>query len=109
MTGLARNGEKELECPFCSVGKIKTFYEEGYRQAHTSRISGRQATRNFQRPETHEVLEDYPNCGAKRKDVEAFFDGKYTKKVSKEERMERLKKRGLPLVLGTQWSLLLSS
>jgi hypothetical protein len=99
MVGLARKGEKELECPFCSVGKIKTFYKEGYKQAHTSRISGRQATRSFQRPETYEVLEDCQNCGAKRKDIQAFFDGKYQKKVSNEERIERLKKRELPLVL----------
>lgn len=101
MTGLARKGERELECPFCSIGKIKTFYKEGYKQAHTSRISGRQATRSFQRPETYEVLEDCPNCRATCKDIQAFFDGKYSKKISNEERIERLKKRGLPLVLGT--------
>jgi len=101
MTGLARKGEKELECPFCNVGKIKTFYKEGYRQAHTSRISGRQATRSFQRPETYEILEDCPKCCATRKDIQAFFDGKYQKKISNEERIERLKKRGLPLIVGT--------
>lgn len=100
MTGLARKGEIELECPFCTVGKIKTFHKEGYKQAHTSRISGRQATRSFQKPETYEVLEDCPNCGAKRKDIQNFFDGKYEKKISHEERIERLKKRGLPLIIG---------
>lgn len=102
MVGLARKGEKELECPFCSIGKIKTFYKEGYKQAHTSRISGRQATRSFQRPETYEILEDCPNCGAKRKDIQNFFEGKYKKKMSHEERIEMLKKRGLPLVLGSK-------
>lgn len=101
MTGLARKGERELDCPFCSVGKIKTFYKEGFKQARTSRISGRQATRSIQRPETYEVLEDCPNCTAKRKDIQAFFDGKYKKKVSNKERLERLKKMGLPLLLGT--------
>jgi rubredoxin len=102
MVGLARKGEKELECPFCSIGKIKSFYKEGYKQAHTSRISGRQATRSFQRPETYEILEDCPNCGAKRKDIQNFFEGKYKKKMSHEERIEMLKKRGLPLVLGSK-------
>jgi hypothetical protein len=99
MVGLARKGEKELECPFCSVGKVKTFYKEGYRQAHTSHISGRPATRSFQRPETYEVLNDCPHCGAKRKDIQGFFDGKYKRKISHEEWLEKLKKRGLPLVL----------
>jgi sarcosine oxidase delta subunit len=100
MTGLARKGEKELECPFCGKGKIKTFYKEGYRQAHTSRISGRQATRSFQRPETYEVLEDCPVCGKTKKEIQKAFETGKTKEMTHEERIEMLKKRGLPLVIG---------
>lgn len=100
MAGLARKGEKELECPFCKKGKVKTFYKEGYMQARTSRISGRQATRSHQRPEAHEILEDCPSCGAKKKDIQDYYDGKYKKKISHEERVKLWKKRGLPLVLG---------
>ena len=102
MAGLARKGEKELECPFCKKGKVKTFYKEGYMQAHTSRISGRQATRSFQRPEINEMLEDCPYCGAKKKDIQAYYDGKYKKKITHEERIAMLKKRGLPLVLDSK-------
>ena len=100
MVGFARKGEKELECPFCEKGKVKTFYKEGYMQARTTRIVGRKSTRSFQRPETYEVLEDCPNCGAKKKDIQAMCDGTYKKPMTHKERLKRLKKRGLPLVIG---------
>ena len=101
MVGLARKGEIELECPFCRIGKVKTFYKEGYLQARTSRISGRKATRSHQRSETHKVMEDCPHCRAKKRDIQDYYDGKYKKKITHEERIEMLKKRGLPLVLGS--------
>ena len=94
--------KKEIECPFCSVGKIKTFYKEGYLQSQTTRIAGRKSTKSFHKSETYEIVDDCPNCGAKRKDIQAFFNGKYKKKVSNEERIEMLKKRGLPLVLDSK-------
>ena len=99
MVGLARKGEKELECPFCGIGKVKTFYKEGYMQARTSRISGRQATRSHKRSETYKVMEDCHHCGAKKEDIQAWYDGTYKEKRTHEEKIERLKKRGLPLVL----------
>ena len=101
MTGFARKNETELECPFCGEGRVKTFYREGYMQAHTSRISGKSATRSHKKDEIYEVLEDCPRCGAKKKDIQDYFDGKYKKKISHEERIAMLKKRGLPLVLGS--------
>ncbi len=100
MGGLARKGEKELECPFCGKGKIKTFYKEGYKQAQTSRISGRKSTQSFQRPETYEVLEGCPVCGKTKKEIQKAIDTGKTKEFTHDERMERFKKRGLPLVLG---------
>ena len=100
MVGLDRKGEKELECPFCRKGKVKTFYKEGYMQARTSRISGRQETRSHQIPETHDVLGDCPHCGARKRDIQDYYEGKYKKKISHEERLKLWKKKGLPLLLG---------
>ena len=98
--GLGRKGEKELECPFCGKGKVKTFYKEGYIQANTTRISGRKATRSFHKSETYEVLEDCPKCGKTRKEIQKAIETGKTKVLSHEERIAMLKKRGLPLVLG---------
>lgn len=99
MPGLARQSETEIECPFCEKGKVKTYYREGYMQAHTSRISGKSATRSQQKGEIYRVLEDCPHCGAKKKDIQAKIDGTYRKPMTREERIEMLKKRGLPLVI----------
>jgi hypothetical protein len=98
--GLARRGEIELDCPFCCKAKVLVFHKEGYMQAKTSRISaGARVTRHAVH-DYYEVLEDCPDCGARRKDIRDFFEGKYKKKMTCEERIEMLKKRGLPLVLG---------
>lgn len=97
--GLARKGEIELDCPFCGKAKVKVFHKEGYMQARTSRISAGAKTKRYAVPDFYEVLEDCPNCGAKKKDIRDSFDGKYKKKVTHSERLEMWKKRGLPLVL----------
>ena len=50
-------------------------------------------------PEQHFIQGDCPNCGAKNKDIQAWYDGQYDdeKKVSHEERLKRiLKKYGYP-------------
>jgi hypothetical protein len=53
----------------------------------------------YRQSDTYEILEDCPNCGAKKKDIQDSYDGKYKRKLTHEERLEMLKKRGLPLVL----------
>jgi len=75
--GLVCKGESELECPFCNKAKIKVFYKESYLQAHTSRISAGVKTTYYSFPDTYELLEDCPNCGAKKKDIQGYYEGKY--------------------------------
>jgi len=99
--GLGRKGEMELECPFCYKGKVKTFHKEGYLQARTSRISAGAKTKHYKAPDTCEVLEDCSHCGAKKKNIQASFDGRYRRKITHKERKELFKKRGLSLVLET--------
>jgi len=96
--GLGRKGEIFVDCPFCEKAKIKVFHKEGYYQARVSRISAGAKTTRHWVPDQYMVLEDCPNCGAKKKDIEAMLEGRYQKKRSREEIIERLKKRGLPLV-----------
>ena len=101
MVGLARRGEIELDCPFCGKAKVKAFHKEGFMQARTSRISaGAKVTRHAV-PDYYEVLEDCAHCGAKKKEIQDYYEGKYKKKMTHQERLEMLKKRGLPLVLGS--------
>jgi len=90
--------EIELECPFCHKAKVKVMHKEGYLQAKTSRISAGAKTIYYRVPDTYEVLEDCPVCGAKKKDIQDYYEGKYKKKMTHEERIEMLKKRG-----GCRW------
>ena len=95
--GLGRKGEMELECPFCRKGKVKTFHKEGYLQAKTSRISAGAKTKYYKTPDTYEVLEDCPNCGRKKKEIQKAFDGEIsTKQMSHEKRIKKMKEAGLP-------------
>ena len=96
--GFGRKGEILIECPFCGKAKIRVFHKEGYFQARVSRISAGAKTTRHWVPDQYMVLEDCPHCGAKKKDIEAKLEGKDEKPKSREELIERLKKRGLPLV-----------
>jgi len=101
MTGFARMSEIEIECPFCRIGKIKTLHRESFMQSETTRVSGRRSTRSYYRPEKYEVLDNCPNCGKSKKELQKAIDTGKTKKMTHEERIAMLKKRGLPLVIGS--------
>ena len=93
---LGRKGETILECPFCHKGKIRVFHKEGYLQPKVSRISAGAKTTYYRVPDTYQVLEDCPNCGKSKKDIELKFEGKYVDDEKLKKRMEQLKKQGIP-------------
>jgi hypothetical protein len=97
--GFGRKDETVLECPFCHKSKVRVYHKEGYMQAKTSRISGRSATKKYKIPDTYIILEDCSNCGARKRDIQASYDGTYIKPMTKEERIEMLRRRGLPLII----------
>ncbi|RLF35151.1 MAG: hypothetical protein DRM99_05215 [Thermoplasmata archaeon] len=97
MSGLGRKGETEIECPFCKKAKVRMFHKEGYYQAKVSRISAGAKTTYHWVPDTYEVLEDCPNCGKRKKEIQKALEGEVsTKKLSHKERIKRIKESGLP-------------
>lgn len=96
MTGLGRKCQMELECPFCKKAKVKVFHKEGHMQAKKSSISAKSTFSYHKSPDMYEVLEDCPNCGKKAKDIQRAYETGITKELTHEERLERLKKSGLP-------------
>ena len=78
------------------------FYKPPHREPSRSRISGKSVTKQIMKDESYHIQSDCPNCGAKKKDIQAWYDGTYEEKKTHEEKIERLKKRGLPLVLGNK-------
>ena len=93
------SGKAVIECPFCHKIGVVAFHKPSYLQAHTSRISAGAKTKYVRMPESYSIQSDCPHCGAKQKDIQAVFDGKYKKKLSHKERIKLWKKRGLPLTL----------
>lgn len=97
--GLGRRGEMELTCPICDEGKIRVFHKEGYIQARTSRISAGAKTKFYKQPDYYEVLEDCPNCGRSKKEIEKTFKTGKFKEISHKERLKRIQEAGLPTVI----------
>lgn len=82
------------------VGKVKTFHKEGYLQAKTSRISAEAKTKYYKTPDMYEILEDCPNCGKNKRDIQKDLDGEIsTKQMSYEERWKRFRDAGLPTLI----------
>lgn len=94
--GLARHGEVELDCPFCGKAKVKTFHKEGFLQARKSSISAKSATTFYRRPDTYIVIDDCPNCKKTAKEIEQAFNKGITREIPHEERVERMRKAGIP-------------
>ena len=94
--------EKEIECPFCKVGKVKTFYRASFMRTEAKSISGVKSSRMRVQPETYEILENCPNCGKTKKEIQRAINTGKTKEMTHEERIEAFRKRGLPLVFGSK-------
>jgi len=92
-------GKAEVRCPFCNKVGVVAFYKPPHREPSSSRISGKSVTKQIMKDESYHVQSDCPHCGAKKKDIQAWYDGTYQEPRTHEEKIERLKKRGLPLVL----------
>jgi hypothetical protein len=97
-------GKAEVKCPFCDKTGIVAFYKPPHKEPSSSRISGKSVTKQIHVDESYHIQSDCPNCGAKKKDIQAWYNGSYVEPRTHEERLKRLKKRGLPLVLGSSTS-----
>ena len=86
-----------IDCPFCGKKVIKALHFGSYLQAHVSRISSGAKTTYSRVPDKHKILSDCPECGKSKKDITDRLEGKTQR--SHEERIERLRQRGLPLVI----------
>ena len=89
-----QSGKTVMQCPFCKQQAVQCFHRPAYSQAKTSRISGGSKITYTRIPETYEVCGNCPNCGKTKREIQNFFDGK--KEIPHEERIERLKKAGIP-------------
>lgn len=76
-------------------------YREGYVQAKASSISaGKKYTRHVVDDKIENVKNDCPVCGKSAKEIKKAFEKGIAKVLTHKQRLEMLKKRGLPLVIG---------
>ena len=92
--------EKEvIKCPFCEKGRIDVTRTSEYYSYHSARAFGKVKRIPVHHPERFNVHSKCPNCGKSKSEIkEALEKGK--KPMSHKERIDMLKKRGLPLVIG---------
>lgn len=92
-------GKSTVECPFCHKTCVSAFHKPSFAQGRVSRISNKSATTYSRQDEKYFIQGDCPNCGAKEKDIQKWYDGQYEKEMTEEDRqkvIERMKKQGLP-------------
>jgi len=95
--------EKALvRCPFCDKNGVVAFYKPPHREPSSSRIAGKSVTKQIMKDESYYIQSDCPHCGAKKRDIQDYYDGKYKKKISHEERLKAWRQRGLPMILGSE-------
>jgi len=89
--------EKVANCPFCGELTIHVLHQPFMVRKSMSKsrfgCGGPVYTK-----ERYEVISGCEACSKSKKESQAALEGE--KEVSHEERLERLNKRGLPLVLG---------
>lgn len=89
---------KTIKCPFCEKGEIDITIISEHMSVHTSRAAGRRARIPNYHAERIEIHNKCPNCCKSKKEIKEYLE-KGKKPMTHKERLERLKKRGLPLVL----------
>jgi len=90
--------EKLTNCPFCGKETIRILHQPFVARKSMSKSRFGAGGPKYTK-ERSDVLSGCEACGKSQKEVQKALEGKEVR--SHEERMERLKKRGLPLVLGS--------
>lgn len=94
-------GKSTAECPFCHKLCINCFHKPSFRQASSSSsASAGKKTTLKRKDEEWIIYGDCPECKAKKKDIQAWYNGEVEmKKETKDERKKRLEAAGIPTVI----------
>lgn len=91
--------ETLTDCPFCGKLTIRIFHQPFIARKSMSKSRFGSGGPIYTK-ERSDVLSGCEACGKSQEEVQKRLEGKEER--SHEERMERFKKRGLPLVLGSK-------
>jgi len=90
MTEMTQN---EIECPFCEKGTIKVLHRPPVlKEMRKSPWGGCKKSYKMSK-EIYEILNDCPNCGKSKKEIEKRL--KHGKEPSREDVIKRLREAGI--------------
>lgn len=87
---------KIMSCPFCDIGRIKVRHVPILKKEQFASGSAFSKRTTTYTREHYTVLEDCPNCGKSKKEIEKRFATGEAKSIGHKELLERLRKAGLP-------------
>jgi len=92
--------EKTIKCPICDIGFVKCAYtpmtfrrEKQFYGTQTSSVTKKTEER-------YEVLENCPNCGKRKEEIQKVLGGNDSKPPSREEILRRMREAGLDTKFG---------
>lgn len=90
------SGHAVVKCPFCGKDVVKAFHKPSYLEHKKSSISAKSRITYYRVPESYAIQGDCPECNAKNRDLQAWYDGTYQEnRLSHEDRVKRIKAAGL--------------
>lgn len=95
MENVATQSTRNEVCPFCKKGNVEITITSEYYSYKTSHISAKNQKIPVHHPERIEVHLKCPNCGASKADIKESIKSGSSGKTH-EERLEHLKKSGIP-------------
>lgn len=102
MSNMITPQNETIDCPFCGKGKIETTKIPEYYTMSHARAFGKVKAIPQVHSERIQVNNNCPVCGKTKREIKEVLERGQTKVLSHEERIAMLKKRGLPLVLGSK-------
>ncbi|MCX6817670.1 MAG: hypothetical protein NTU57_02340 [Candidatus Aenigmarchaeota archaeon] len=93
---------KIIKCPFCNDGDVEITMFTSVLNKRTGPYGGNKPKFERSAEQMYVNTIKCPKCGRSGKDIQRVMKTGKTKQLSHEERIEMLKKRGLPLVLDSK-------
>lgn len=87
---------KTMPCPLCDKGTVKVRHVPMLKKQQFASGSAFSKSTTTYTKEHYTVLENCPNCGASKKEIEKALSKGETKPIAHQDLLERLKKAGMP-------------
>lgn len=99
MSNIVTIKKETIKCPVCSIGDITVTIKSEFYSYKAARAFGKVKQIPLYHPEQIKVESNCPNCKAKKSDIKDALERGSGKKMSHEEFIKSIQKRGLPTII----------